>query len=97
MGIKGILEKTLKYLLITLAVLYAGDLIIFQIRLAHGTGIGSIPVEQYLATPLKGNKAEFDYMGMVNEACSRSLFPQYASSTWNPTCWWLKRHPERWQ
>jgi hypothetical protein len=97
MDIKSILLRVLQYLVISVAVAYVADLIVFQVRLARGTGMNSIPVEQYLATPLKGNKAEYDYMGMANEACSRSIFPQYSSSVWNPACWWLRRHPARWQ
>jgi hypothetical protein len=50
-------------------------------------------VDQYLETPLKGNKAEYDYMGTQPETCSRSLFPQAG----NPPCWWLARHTSRWQ
>jgi hypothetical protein len=56
-----------------------------------------VAVEQYLATPLKGNKAQYDYMGTANENCARTMFPQYAASTWNPPCWWLEHHPQRWQ
>jgi hypothetical protein len=87
----------LQSLLIAVVVLYAVDWGIFQARRSKGTAMGTISVEQYLATPLKGNKAEYDYMGNADENCSRSLFPQYASSTWNPPCWWLAHHNQRWQ
>lgn len=59
--------------------------------------MGSMPVEQYLATPLKGNKAEYDYLGTADAPCSRSIFPQHAQSAWNPPCWWLQRHPAQWK
>ncbi|PSH05770.1 MAG: hypothetical protein CXZ00_01125 [Acidobacteria bacterium] len=88
---------TIKYLLISLALLYAADWSAFEIRLARGTALGSVPVEQYMMTPLKGYKVEYDYLGKVNENCSMTAFPQYAASAWNPPCWWLKRHNQNWQ
>jgi hypothetical protein len=92
-----ILKQAAKYLLISLAVLYVADLSVFEIRQARGAGLGSISVEQYLKTQLKGNKAEYDYLGAEDEKCSMAIFPQYAASAWNPPCWWLKRHTQRWQ
>jgi len=92
-----ILGEAAKYLLITLAILYALDFAIFHVRQLRGGGLSTIPVDQFLATPLKGDKAEYDYLGTTNQTCSRSLFPQYASSNWNPPCWWLKRHNATWQ
>ena len=86
-----------RYILFGLAVAYAADWGVFQLRRARGTAMGSVPVEQYLNTPLKGHKEEFDYQGTSDENCSRSLFPQYADSTWNPPCWWLTRHRTHWQ
>jgi hypothetical protein len=52
-----------------------------------------VQVNQLLATPLKGNKVEYDLMGTVPVTCSRSLFPQQG----NPACWWLKRHTSQWE
>jgi hypothetical protein len=85
------------YLALSLATVYAADWIVFQIRLARGTGLGSVSVEQYLQTPLKGSKVEYDYLGTADAACSRTAFPQYAASAFDPPCWWLKRHNQRWQ
>jgi len=92
-----ILAEAAKYLLIVLAILYALDLGVFQVRRMRGTGMGTVSVDQYLATSLKGNKAEYDYLGTANQNCSRSLFPQYAASNWNPPCWWLESHKASWQ
>ena len=92
-----ILGEAAKYLAITLAILYALDIGVFQARRLRGTGMGTVAVDQYLSTPLKGNKAEYDYLGTANQNCSRTLFPQYAASNWNPPCWWLERHRVRWQ
>ncbi len=91
------LGKAAKYLLITLTILYALDWSLFEARRARGTAMGTVAVEQYLQTPLKGSKAEYDYMGTADQTCSRTLFPQYAVSQWNAPCWWLARHKAQWQ
>jgi hypothetical protein len=85
------------YLLIGLAILYAADWGVFELRMARGTGLGNVAVDQYLKTPLKGDKDEYDYLGAAAENCSLSVFPQYAASALNPPCWWLKKHNQRWQ
>jgi hypothetical protein len=87
------LGTMVQVLLAAILLLYAGDWAVLRYRAAHGTAFKTLQVEQYLATPLKGNKAEYDYMGTVAETCSRSLFPQAG----NPPCWWLSRHTTRWQ
>ena len=76
-----------------LALLYVGDWAVLEVRVARGTGYDRVEVTQFLATPLKGNKTEYDLMGTVEETCSRSLFPQM----WHPPCWWLKRHTSQWE
>jgi len=90
------LRATTTYLLIGLALLYVADVCVFEVRLMRGVGLGSVPVEQYLKTPLKG-ATEYDYMGTADVNCSRAIFPQYAESQWNPPCWWLQRHRQRWR
>ncbi len=92
-----ILGEAAKYLLITFAILYALDWSVFAVRRMRGSGMGSVAVEQYLSTTLKGNKAEYDYLGTANQNCSRTVFPQYAMSNWNSPCWWLERHKTSWQ
>lgn len=77
--------------LVALAVLiYAGDWVVFRVRKGP-TGV--IQVNQLLATPLKGNKMEYDFMGVVPINCSRSIFPQDG----NPACWWVERHKMQWE
>ncbi len=84
-------------LLASCLLVYAADWAWMRLRMLHastfGSATGSVQVEQYLKTPLKGNKAEYDYMGTVAQVCSRSLFPQADHSP----CWWLRRHPTDWQ
>jgi hypothetical protein len=92
-----ILGQTAKYLLITLTIMYALDCGLFQVRRMRGTALGSVAVEQYLQTPLKGQKAEYDFLGTSNQTCAHALFPQYSSSQWNYPCWWVARHTAQWQ
>jgi hypothetical protein len=73
--------------------LYFWDWVILRIRVSRGTAFGSVQVNQFLATPLKGNKVEYDFMGTAAVTCSRSLFPQEGYSS----CWWLARHPTQWE
>jgi hypothetical protein len=77
----------------SLALLYAGDWTVLRVRLSHGTAYRTVAVNQFLATPLKGNKVEYDWTGTVQQSCSRSIFSQAGS----PACWWLERHTTQWQ
>jgi hypothetical protein len=79
--------------LILFGVLYAGDWLVWRWRATHGTGTSTVQVRQFLATSLKGNKTEYDLLGVVPETCSRSIFPQDG----NPACWWLQRHTSQWE
>ena len=72
------------------ALLYAGDWALFHVR---GTPVGVVQVNQLLATPLKGNKVEYDFMGVVPVTCSRSIFPRQGNSA----CWWVERHKSQWE
>jgi hypothetical protein len=74
-------------------VLYLGDWVVARFRVARGTAFGVVTVDQFLATPLKGNKVEYDLMGTAQVTCSRSIFPQNGS----PACWWVERNKTHWQ
>jgi hypothetical protein len=78
---------------ILLVGLYAADWIVLRIRVAHGTGYGSVEIHQFLATSLKGSKTEYDLTGTFQQTCSRSLFPHGG----NLPCWWLEHHTAQWQ
>jgi hypothetical protein len=91
------LGKAAKYLLISFVLIYAIDWAVFEVRLSRGAGLQNIAVDQFLTTPLKGQKTEYDYLGTAPENCALALFPQYAASQWNPPCWWLKRHNVTWK
>jgi hypothetical protein len=86
---KRLLLRVLQGLLALLVVLYAGDWLVVRVR---GQTSSSVQVEQFLKTPLKGQKEEFDYMGTVAQPCLKSLFPHSSEAP----CWWLERHKIQW-
>ena len=83
--------RILQGILAILVVLYVGDWVALRVR-TGGQETSSVQVEQFLKTPLKGQKEEFDYMGTVDQPCVRSLFPHDSQSP----CWWLERHKISW-
>jgi hypothetical protein len=89
----GWLVRLVMGLAVVAGLLYVGDWAVLRVRVSHGTAYRVIQVNQLLATPLKGNKVEYDLMGTVPVTCSRSIFPQNG----NPACWWLERHTAQWQ
>jgi hypothetical protein len=80
-------------IIVLLGMLYVGDWVAMRNRMAKGTAYGVVEVNQFLATPLKGNKVEYDLVGTMQKTCSRSIFPQKG----NPACWWLERHKSQWE
>ncbi|NYF78991.1 hypothetical protein [Granulicella arctica] len=93
MSIRRWIVRGIQLLAASLLLLYAADWAILRLRISHGTAFEVIQVHQFLATPLKGQKEEYDYMGDAPVSCSRSIFPQAG----NPPCWWLARHTTQWQ
>ncbi|HEX4036449.1 MAG TPA: hypothetical protein VHX37_00195 [Acidobacteriaceae bacterium] len=91
--ILGWVGEAVKVLLVAAVVVYGVDWGVFEVRAAHGTGYDTVQVEQYLSTPLKGSKTEYDYMGTATENCARALFPHGGA----PACWWLKKHTTQWE
>ncbi|HEY6448599.1 MAG TPA: hypothetical protein VIY53_19245 [Acidobacteriaceae bacterium] len=79
--------------MIAAIVLYLADWVIFTVRAARGGGYGTVQVEQYLSTALKGNKQEYDYLGTVQVTCARALFPHGGAAP----CWWQRRHTQQWE
>ncbi len=88
---KRLWGRILQGLLAILVVLYLGDWIVLGIR-AGSQGTSSVPVQQFLRTPLKGQKEEFDYMGTVATPCVAALFPHRSEAP----CWWLRWHKIQW-
>ncbi len=89
---KRIIWLILRAVLAALVALYLIDWGTLRLRTARGTGYGTVQVDVYLSTPLKGNKAEYDYMGSQAERCAHSVFPHGATP-----CWWLARHTSQWE
>jgi hypothetical protein len=89
----GWLMRGVAALIAATALVYVCDSLVLEYRVKHGTGYGTVQVHQFLATQLKGNKVEYDPLGIVPERCSRSIFPQNGS----PACWWLEKHPMQWE
>lgn len=89
---KRILVRALQLLLIAVALLYFIDWAVLRVKDAHGAGYGTVQVEQYLSTPLKGHKMEYDYMGTAPQSCTHAIFPHGAAP-----CWWLTRHSSQWE
>jgi hypothetical protein len=87
------LSQVVIVMVVLAGMLYVGDWVVLQVRITHETAYGMVEVNQFLATPLKGNKVEYDLVGTVQETCSRSIFPQKG----NPACWWLERHKSQWE
>jgi hypothetical protein len=92
-SVAGRLVRAAIVLAVLLGLLYAGDWLVLRVKVSHGTAYGVVQVNQFLATPLKGNKVEYDLMGTAPVTCSRSIFPQQG----DPACWWLRRHPSQWE
>jgi hypothetical protein len=84
---KRMLGRTLLVLLVVTAAVYAGDWAVWRTRVASGGGMGTVNVGVMIGTPLKGNKEEYDWAGVQEVDCSRSLFPHAVDYA----CWWLAR------
>jgi hypothetical protein len=90
--VKRFLGLAIRILLVAIVVVYLIDWATLRIRMLHGGGYSTVQVDEYLSTPLKGNKDEYDYMGAAPEPCARAIFPHGA-----PPCWWLAKHNSRWE
>jgi hypothetical protein len=88
---KRLWGRILQGFLAFLVVLYVGDWVVLRVR-TGGQETSSVQVEQFLKTPLKGQKEEFDYMGTIAQPCVPSLFPHCSETP----CWWLRRHKVQW-
>jgi hypothetical protein len=85
--------RAFQYLVFAAAAFYLADWAILAVRVKAGSGMGTVTVSQYLSTPLKGQKVEYDYLGKADQSCVHSVF----SHRGNLPCWWLERHKNQWQ
>lgn len=89
---KQILWIAIRLLVAAIIVVYLVDWAVLRIRMTRGTAYGTVQVEEYLSTALKGNKAEYDYLGTTTVPCAHSIFPHGAAP-----CWWVERHRTVWE
>jgi hypothetical protein len=89
---KRVLWRSIQMLLAIVVVVYLADWGALRVKMMHGTGYGTVQVDEFLSTPLKGNKDEYDYMGSAPEPCAHAIFPHGAAP-----CWWLSRHTSHWE
>ena len=82
----------LRLLIAALILVYLVDWAVLRIRMTRGTAYGTVQVDRYLTTPLKGNKDEYDYLGTTSVSCAHSIFPHGAAP-----CWWVERHKSVWE
>lgn len=87
------LQILAEVLAVAVLLLWLGDWVVFRVRAAHGNGFQSIQVQEYLTTPLKGSKVEYDFLGTAMESCARSIFPHASAAP----CWWVRRHTQVWE
>ncbi len=90
---RQIASRVARILVGLLVLLWVADYGAMRARIAHGAAFGTVTVHQLLATPLKGQKEEYDFVGDATVTCSRSIFPQAG----NQPCWWVARHTTVWQ
>jgi hypothetical protein len=90
MKIRTLLERVALGVLIALPVLYAGDWLVYHLRLSRGTAFDSVTVKQFISVPLKNGRNEYDYAGSQPVPCVKAIFP------WgdDDPCWWVRRHTE---
>ena len=82
------LVRVVAGLAVLTAVVFLVDWGVWEVRVARGSGMGTVVVYQVVVAPLKGGKEEYYSDGQAEVSCSRSLFPQAGSGA----CWWLRRH-----
>jgi len=90
----AIVKVSLLGLMVALLLVFVVDTVVLQVRIHHGTAYRTVNVNQFLATPLKGQKEEYDLLGTAPVKCARAVFPQPDGT---PACWWLERHTMQWQ
>ncbi|HKF52461.1 MAG TPA: hypothetical protein VKB26_09130 [Candidatus Acidoferrales bacterium] len=89
---KRLLMRTVMFLVAALAIAYAADWSVLQVRIRRQTAFSSVQVNQFLVAQLKGHRQEYFHMGTAQQPCVRAIFPHET----DPPCWWLRRHPMQW-
>ena len=90
--LKRIVATTVFVLLMCGFAAAALDYVLFVYHQRSGIALDTVPVREYLATPLKNGRDELDYIGEIDQPCVRSLLPHQKMSP----CWWVRRHKDHW-
>ena len=71
----------------------AADYAIFLYRQRHGDVLSFVTVRQFVASPLKNGRYEFDYMGTMDVPCVEAFLPHQHMAP----CWWVGVHHDHWE
>jgi len=89
------MKKTIGLSLVALGLLtllaYAGDYVVFRVRVSRKAGYGSVTVRIYYAIQEKNGRTEYVFGSMQDQSCVNSLFGHQGQRP----CWYLRRHPEQ--
>lgn len=87
------LTSWLMMLVIVLLAASAADYAVFVYRQRHGDVLSFVTVRQFVASPLKNGRYEFDYMGTMDVPCVEAFLPHQRMSP----CWWVTIHHDHWE
>lgn len=86
------LRRTFAALVLTVAIVYAGDYLVLRYRIARNQNpFGTVTVRPYYAVPRKDQKTEFLFDDPQDQTCVHALLPHLGDSP----CWYLSGHPEQ--
>jgi hypothetical protein len=89
---KRVVLKSVGGLICAAALLYAGDWLVFRIRVARNAGAwGSVTVNAYYAVPQKTGKTEYDFQSSGPQPCANAIFPHIGYLP----CWYLRKHADQ--
>ena len=88
------MKKITIYALLVLvlpAMVYFGDWLVLCMRIARGSGYGTVTIRQYYAINEKNSRTEYVYGSSQDQACVNSFFGHQGLLP----CWYVRRHPDR--
>lgn len=89
---KRFFQRTLIAVVLTTAVVYAGDYLFLRFRIAtNRQPFGTVTVQPYYAVPQKDHKTEFFFDDPHDQTCVHALFPHLGDSP----CWYLNRNKDK--
>ena len=87
------MRRVIRSVAALLAIAFLSDVVdwaVWRVRVARGSGMGSVEVFRMTTVGLKGNKEALYPEGSSMVDCSRSAYPQVSGGA----CWWLRRHTQ---